>query len=468
MNRLARLVHVTITITLFATSLVSSSIGATLPFLEGPIKFATADSATADSAATATTANPSTITDDISYGLLIDAGSSGSRIYPFYWSSIRLNQTQVAVYPLLDKEGKKQLEAKVTPGLSAQQPQNVAEYLRPLIQNATQFIPQSHHANTYIYLKATAGMRLVPRQQRQALIDAVAAFMSNKTEVPFKFDTKVGAQVIPGEHEGLFGWLAANSLLGRLLSKNEQTVATLDLGGASTQITFEPTVAPLEGAYASRVNGTTHDLYTHSYLMLGSDEARKRMVASLMDSKSQRLISDPCLFLGTTTSFDVNNRTVTLVGKGEFGRCRAILSQALLGRGNFCATDPCAINGVHQPDIPEKMPIYATGSYYYTAKLFGCDGTSTVGCLLRAAEDKCSHLSNTAAKQAFKNTPFLNNICFNAALSIALLHDSYRIPLDRTVEFSDSLPTGTLSWALGAMVNIANDIGLNIAERVSK
>ncbi|KAI8053392.1 nucleoside phosphatase GDA1/CD39, partial [Syncephalis plumigaleata] len=197
---------------------------------------------------------------------LIDAGSSGSRIYPFYWSSISSNRTHVAVHPLLNAEGTAQLEAKVKPGLSKQTPESVAAYLEPLIKSATQFIPQSHHASTPIYLKATAGMRLVPQDERQALINATVAFMSDKSKVPFEFDEKVGAQVIPGEQEGVYGWLAANTLLDELRTSNQTTVAALDLGGASTQITFQPAVSPLEGMYAARINGTNHNLYTHSYL----------------------------------------------------------------------------------------------------------------------------------------------------------------------------------------------------------
>ncbi|KAI8053437.1 nucleoside phosphatase GDA1/CD39, partial [Syncephalis plumigaleata] len=288
---------------------------------------------------------------------IIDAGSSGSRLLAFHWETIRPREGNITVLPLMDEKGK-QYKEKVRPGLSAQTPESVAEHLAPLINKAKEIIPKEKHESTTIFLKATAGMRLVPMAERKRLIDAVSAYFSDKTRVPFSFDSANNAQVIPGEDEGAFGWISVNTLLGNLKSSDvRNTVAALDLGGASTQITFRPTTTPLENSYNIWLNSRKYDLYTHSYLRLGVNEARSRYIAALMAKRggnNGNAMNDPCMYRDLTQDYPLHGgNTVKLVGQGQFDACYQAVKSTLLGRNTFCATEPCAINGVHQPDIPE-------------------------------------------------------------------------------------------------------------------
>jgi Golgi nucleoside diphosphatase len=52
---------------------------------------------------------------------------------------------------------------KVSPGLSAYdgRPLEAAAYVRPLIEHAAQVVPKDKHAETPLFIKATAGMRLL-------------------------------------------------------------------------------------------------------------------------------------------------------------------------------------------------------------------------------------------------------------------------------------------------------------------
>jgi hypothetical protein len=70
-------------------------------------------------------------TDDRDYGLMIDAGSSGSRLYAYYWPSrsVTGDAKTIQVYPVLDPETNKQLTTKITPGISSVKPADVAKYL---------------------------------------------------------------------------------------------------------------------------------------------------------------------------------------------------------------------------------------------------------------------------------------------------------------------------------------------------
>lgn len=90
---------------------------------------------------------------------------------------------------------------------------------------------------------------------------------------PFQFRPD-WARVISGEEEGVFGWVAVNNMAGTLLSTAAGTVGALDLGGASTQITFSPTTTSvLEDFYELKLGEKLVRLYSHSFLGYGWGDA---------------------------------------------------------------------------------------------------------------------------------------------------------------------------------------------------
>lgn len=65
--------------------------------------------------------------------------------------------------------------------------------------------------------------------------------------------------------------------------QDTEVLGALDLGGASTQITFQPGV-PVEDRNTSvffRLYGTNYSLYSHSYLCYGQSQVLKRLLAAL-------------------------------------------------------------------------------------------------------------------------------------------------------------------------------------------
>ena len=85
------------------------------------------------------------------YAVVIDAGSTGSRAFIYEFRH--------------DANGTRSISAlhvqKVMPGLSSfgDHPQDAVAYLAPLLHNAASVIEPSHHSQTKVYIKATAGMR---------------------------------------------------------------------------------------------------------------------------------------------------------------------------------------------------------------------------------------------------------------------------------------------------------------------
>ncbi|KAJ9106228.1 hypothetical protein QFC21_001372 [Naganishia friedmannii] len=313
------------------------------------------------------------------YALVIDAGSSGSRLQIYSWqdpeaerqeiiSTIndrwqrqeKLSQTkgkgkagakdeleweiENALRRLVKVEkGAKgdQWIKKAEPGISTIEPESIDQYLAPLLTHALQQIPPSQHKNTPIYLLATAGMRLIPEQRQQDILEATCSLL--KKDYPFRLDTKneqgpcgESVRIISGEEEGMWGWVAVNYLMdgfGHMphssssvhdhdpallplpkLEKEKQgsletdipptlvdpnqhtpTFGFLDMGGASTQIAFSPTFEELkESGYPAEelksvslrlLSGQVVEwpVFVASWLGFGTNKARDRYVQLKLD-----------------------------------------------------------------------------------------------------------------------------------------------------------------------------------------
>lgn len=73
-------------------------------------------------------------------------------------------------------------------------------------------------------------------------------------------------------------------LVGSWLNPGRDTIGALDLGGASTQITFE-TSEPLENSTNSMelmLYGKSYKIYTKSFLCYGQDQFLKKLIAHLI------------------------------------------------------------------------------------------------------------------------------------------------------------------------------------------
>ena len=154
---------------------------------------------------------------DERYGVVLDAGSSGTRVYIYSWlpnSLARLDKSSLQSLPELETKDK--WTKKVHPGVSTfgANPDSVGpDHLRPLLEHALHYIPKEAVPETPIFLLATAGMRLLPEQQQKDVLRNICSYIRSETEFSLP-DCDVHIQVIPGETEGLYGWIAANCLLG--------------------------------------------------------------------------------------------------------------------------------------------------------------------------------------------------------------------------------------------------------------
>lgn len=196
----------------------------------------------------ATESNP----DDLSIktsttrGLVIDAGSGGSRLHIFNWAPRVFDSLPPPIsFPTTEELW----TARMSPGIATLVGlEAVSAHLAPLIDFARSSLVgfEDDFDDIPIFFKATGGMRELPPAEREKIMVFVRILLSDKSFCPFYFHDEM-ARVISGEEEAIFSWAAVNFLFGTLLldsqgsgeaSPTNGTLGTVDLGGASTQIAF--------------------------------------------------------------------------------------------------------------------------------------------------------------------------------------------------------------------------------------
>ncbi len=361
------------------------------------------------------------------WALVIDASSSASSLEIFQWRPGKLlPRIEPAPYPLAP--GGEPWEAKVRPGLSAYagRADEAARSLLPLLQFAAANVPAGEHARTSVYLRATAGLRLLGEDEQAAILGAVSGLLD---ESPFGASS---AGVISGTEEGIFGWLAVNYLLGHLEHGGAfPTVGALDLGGGSTQITFVPLDLPRQGLVELRIGGKTYPLYSHSYLGLGQDVARDAVASNACFPAGY-----PVDGLGT--------------GTGDFDDCRTAIREAL---AQPCEDEPCTLFGVYQP--PLYGDFLAFSAYAYTADFLALDGAIDSQALSERGREFCagSWQDLVAEDPEVADNLFVPRYCFGAAYAATLLEDVFGFPADSDRVHAPFRVQGRkVGWTLGALL----------------
>lgn len=368
------------------------------------------------------------------FGIVIDAGSSGSRLQIYSWKDATVvrqleGEESYGRLPKVEKGTRNPNDwvFKAEPGLSsfAEDPQGVAEYLQPFLDYARMHLPPSVEADTPIFLLATAGMRLLTQEQQVEILKETCHFF--KTQSTFRIDNPSSAgpcgssiRIITGEEEGLFGWLSVNYLMDGFTghSQDRTTYGFLDMGGASTQIAFEPSLAERNNPENSLIEvrlrllsgeEIIHKVFVTTWLGYGTNQARERYIAQAINTfesnrsgesdPSSDIIIDPCLPkdlklvgqpLQHPSGSQHSKKPHTLVGTGSFEQCLERTSP-LLNKDAPCSAPPCLFNGVHVPpiDFSGSHFIGVSEYWYSTEHVFGLGGAYDFIQYERAAGEFC-------------------------------------------------------------------------------
>ena len=283
----------------------------------------------------------------VQYALMVDAGSTGSRIHVYKFNNC--GPSPAYEYEVF----------KMTyPGLSSYvgRPLEAAKSLDGLMDEAVRVVPEAMRKCTPVAVKATAGLRLLGAAHSAAILEAVEDRLIRR--YPFRLQAEGAVVIMDGKDEGVYAWLTTNYLLGTLDADrpvDTHTYAVLDLGGASTQIVFEPAFSKPDSSleegehkYDLTFGGRKYVLYQHSYLGYGLMHARKSVhklvdfMASLRkgkgtDGSSDGVIGNPCLAKGTRRVVEIADertgvkKNVTMDGEdiGNFEACNRVIELVL-------------------------------------------------------------------------------------------------------------------------------------------
>lgn len=438
------------------------------------------------------------------YGIVIDAGSSGSRLYIYKWVQSEyllenLNHDNELMSSVPQIISNPNWNKKITPGISTYASnENIDDlydhHLKPLIEFANMIIPTNKVAETPIFLQATAGMRLIPKNNQKKLLKNTCKLLNKHTK--FKLvSCSEQIQIINGELEGIYGWLALNYLSqnfnGYQISENEAEVSHrslgfMDMGGASTQIAFVPfnktEILKHSNDYnlvsLRNINGANQKwpIFTSTWLGFGANQARKRYLNNLITlstnndknknqlSESEQVINDPCLPRELTSDYHYNDNEYKIKGIGDYEMC--VKEQyPLLMKNLQCEDDPCLFNGVHLPTINyEHDKFVGISEYWYTINdIFNLGGEYNYAEFSKQlklfCEDNWSEILNNYNKNQYNGIKleFLKNSCFKGVWVYNILHEGFSLPktaIDNDFHFKSvsQINDIELSWTLGKIL----------------
>lgn len=442
------------------------------------------------------------------YAVVIDGGSSHSAFFVYQWAARPLGTTSdVFEVPKLRQ---KKFSCEHTPGIStfAGDPAAAGESLQACLANASAALPEYARTATPAVLRATAGMRVLNLNNASASATVLAATEAAVINAGFNANTSSSA-ILSGEAEGAFGWTTANYMQDSLKAvmqlaaqatshqtqagnSSSNLVGALDLGGASTQITFLPET-PVVSPFDLTLFGRTFPLYTTSYLCYGANAAKQRAISTrLVDAAASNAnLSIGCLprgydelvssetvaqyrtdFCSSDLGIPPNITGQQMVGASDPGACRN-LTTSLISRGK----EPRI--GVGQPMVG-TTPMLAFSAFWHTVdyqcrvrNATGCEATSRGGWrlsprdLLAASSGVCAEdLATLVTRSPGVKEQYLVWFCFTGMY----IHDllvGYGFPDDSLqVEFVDKIDSHDIGWTLGFMLNHTTSLPEDAASRM--
>ncbi|KAK2755129.1 Guanosine-diphosphatase [Arachnomyces sp. PD_36] len=422
------------------------------------------------------------------YALMIDAGSTGSRIHVYRFNNC-------GPTPELEDEVFKMTEKKEGgSGLSSYKgdAEGAAKSLDVLMDVAVENVPDEYKSCTPVAVKATAGLRMLGAEMSDKILAAVRKRLETVYPFPVVSAANGGVEIMDGSDEGVYAWITTNYLLGKIGGPDENpTAAIFDLGGGSTQIVFEPTFKASKSGgmpeklkdgdhkYSLQFGGRDFNLYQHSHLGYGLMAGREAIHKSIVENKHaetpkdhswvKKPIPNPCIAPGmereVTVSLDDHHIlgsevTVKMVGPksgaSAASQCRGITEQAFK-KDAPCALAPCSFNGVHQPSLQStfaKEDVYVFSYFYDRTKALGMPDSFTVRELQELTNTVCAGEKSwdvfAAVPEAMAELKDRPEWCLDLNFMLSLLHTGYEMPLDREVKIAKKIKGNELGWCLGA------------------
>eukprot|EP00403_Amphidinium_massartii_P041346 CAMPEP_0178454962 /NCGR_PEP_ID=MMETSP0689_2-20121128/45651_1 /TAXON_ID=160604 /ORGANISM="Amphidinium massartii, Strain CS-259" /LENGTH=440 /DNA_ID=CAMNT_0020080957 /DNA_START=267 /DNA_END=1587 /DNA_ORIENTATION=+ len=418
---------------------------------------------------------------DLHYGIIVDAGSSGSRAHVYSWrSSSSSSPSSTASIDLVKDD-----LLKIKPGLSsfAGNVSGVRDSVRQLVAHARRSVPEARTAVDAIYLMATAGLRMKGEEAATEILQAAAAELAAS---PLLFKPE-WAYILSGEEEAIYGWLTVNYLLGKngLLQQSSASAAVGaaaadGLGAASVQLVYSVEARDKAAAAAAaqgaehpttaqvQLAGRSFHLSGESFAGFGLFQARERVLSSLLGSapaEYHSLLPHPCYPRGFTGVIQ-EEPPRKFVGTGLHNECRALYMQLFHEYRGRCkerlqTTEEPSFAGAGFPALPPKIFGFsfmydrtgAIGLLDSSVELFGMQ-TMTVADIQGAAAHACGLAPQDAQARfaAAMDSERWAEFCGDATYLAVLLEQGFGIKPDLELTMGNKIGNFEIVWGVGAIV----------------
>lgn len=317
------------------------------------------------------------------YAIVIDAGSTGSRGFVFQiFEEIDNDDENIILSRSLVPTKSK----KTQPGLSefvskTDDYQAIQEYLLPIFIDAAAKIPIEYHNSTKVFVKGTAGMRLLEESDQKLLWKSLVEALNYHPLNPFILHLE-DLGTISGHLEAYYAVLSSNFIAGTIDGNlkavgNQPLIGALDMGGSSTQLIFY--TGDEEELIISPDN-----FWSHSWLNFGVERVRERVVSYLISEhitnaldgdvdQEVKIVMNPCTFKGYESYPEPN---IVVRGTGNSDECIQVLKNVVWPE-NTCTSEvphedandsiaekrPCFIDGIEHPRV--RGEFYGMSVYFF-------------------------------------------------------------------------------------------------------
>jgi apyrase len=351
------------------------------------------------------------------YAIYIDAGSTSSKMHLYQYIQ-EDNKTNI----------KEIFSEKVKPGLSeyAEHPDNAPQSLKKALDDAVIQLQKLNvnEQGVALNILATAGMRLLTKEQQQAIYSAI----KKDIEANYHFGNSV-IETISGKMEGLYDWIDLNYLEGNF-DLDKATLGAIDMGGASTQIAFETRdTSKLEGEVQFRYGNKIYHVFSKSFLGLGINKA---------------------LFAMTQTE--------------NSGACFPTDSSAPRHSFNQNICGDVYLSIINQYKIPEQLISFKDTHFalfsgaYYVYNFFGVEDGSQLA--LDSRIKNICRMTWDEMKQEYKdsNIPedMLISYCANGVYLSKLFYDTYHLTWQQIWVTEKAHNKQPIDWTVGALLYDVN------------
>ncbi|CAE7736930.1 ENTPD1, partial [Symbiodinium pilosum] len=404
------------------------------------------------------------------HGIIIDAGSSGSRVWVFAWPVLKCDFNApfpVAIPSVVASQ-------TVHRGLATLGTAKLNETLQELLSFAEGVLidREDDWSEFPVYLFATAGFRRMRPDQREGMLQNVRAILADSSF----YSEPDHVRILSGEEEGAYGWLAVNAEKGLLEEASKGSLGVLDLGGASMQITFVPEDdrSVLQHSFPVHLQGRQSNLYSASYLQFGLREAQRllqrQLIARALVAETTSILEHPCmprgsniseLLIGDESGSDSGNSSTlgasplraTWYGKGLYEDCADKIAE-LFDKSAPCYLPHCTFNGRYQPTLGSRR-FLAFSAFSWVVDALGLPAEATALEDIETAARYVCKMDWTMLHERWQrlDEQALQSLCFSATYVVVLLH--HGLGFDKKshqILFTQAQDRGNISWARGAII----------------